>query len=103
MYDFLENCHPDFILVQFIHQEYCGHLTLRPNVAVIVSRSVRQILLRSSNEAQRATTWHNVPQHGDSEARAWRQRGINPHNVGVIKGVKCHKTWRSIRDTMTVP
>ena len=71
------------------------------NTAVILSRSVRHVLLRLYDEAQRATTWHNVPQRGHCEASAWRQRGITPHNVGVIKGVKCHKTWRPIRDTMT--
>ena len=71
------------------------------NGAVILPRSVRHVLLCLYDEAQRATTWHNVPQRGHCEASAWRQRGITPHNVGVIKGVKCHKTWRPIRDRMT--
>ena len=59
---------------------------------VIVSRCLRHVQLRSANEAERVTTWHNVaktwPQQGQSVATTRH----NPHNVCVIKGVKCHKT-----------
>ena len=47
-------------------------ITYKSYGAVILSRSVRHILLRLYDEAQRATTWHNVatarPARGDNEA-----------------------------------